>query len=252
MNLLFSIGNKLGRNYLLSGESSIIDRKPQNQIFICSYPRSGNTAMRLALAQGLLNRRVNVSEIDKVTVEPYASKKKFIDELFNQQNTIIKWHGLPSNIHEFNRIIYLYREPIKACRSYYTYLKYRHQVFTSSPDEFIDNFLTGTLDNFGRWDTNVQLWKAFIENNGGCFLNFDNVIGNPEKTFESIYPKINAPDFNKHKFLESFSLDRKSSKKGKNAEFFKSTKGHDEFENALQYRISEFDKFQSIYQQLIL
>lgn len=238
-------------SYFLNGENLIEKKAPKNKLFICSYPRSGNTVMRLALAQGLLSRTVQVSEIDRVTVEPYASKKKDIDILFKQNNAIIKWHGLPSHIHEFNNIIYLYREPTKACRSYYTYLKYRHQAFTSGPDVFIDKFLNGTLDNFGRWDIHVQLWKAFIENNGGCFLNFDSVIGSAEKTLESIYSEFKLSDFDKQSFLDSFTLDRKSSKKGKNAEFFKSTKGHDEFENALQRRMPDFDKFQSIYQQLI-
>jgi len=64
------------KNSILRGELYIIQKNPKNKIFICSYPRSGNTVMRLALAQGLLNRHVDVSEVDKVTVEPYASKKK--------------------------------------------------------------------------------------------------------------------------------------------------------------------------------
>lgn len=238
------------KNSILSGESYIIQKNPKNKIFICSYPRSGNTVMRLALAQGLLNRHVDVSEVDKVTVEPYASKKSDIDNLIQEKNCIIKWHGLPSYVHQSNKIIYLYRDPVKACRSYYTYMKYRHQTYSSRARDFIDEFIDGKLDSFGRWDINVQLWKTFINNNGGCFLDFDNMISDPGLIYDSIQSVYQIEGFDKKCFVESFLVDRKSSKKGKNAEFFKSTKGHDEFEKDLIGKKVDFQNFLKIYGHL--
>lgn len=250
MNQAIASLKKTIKDSLISGESYVIQKKPQNNIFICSYPRSGNTVMRLAMAQGLLNRSVDVSEIDKVTVEPYASKKSDINNLVKEKNCIIKWHSLPSSIHQSNKIIYLYRDPIKVCRSYYTYKKYRHQTFSSRANEFIDEFINGTLDSFGRWDINVQLWKTFINNNGGCFLDFDNMINDPGLIYDSIQNFYQIDDFDKKYFTESFLMERKSSKKGKNAEFFKSTKGHDEFEEALLSKKDKFLNFQQIYYHL--
>ena len=175
----------LAKDTFLQGEQYIKYKNPISKIILSSFPRSGNTALRLALAQALEGRSVSVEEIDRVTIDPYASSKKNIKTLLQRDQSIIKWHGFPMSFHTYNKIIHVYRHPIDTCRSYYTYQRYRHQSIDLNPSEFIEQFLTTGDPSYGRWDYHLHVGKIYAVPSG-ILVNFENLVSNPQLVAHTI------------------------------------------------------------------
>ena len=239
--------NSLVKDTFLRGEQYIKYKNPVNKIILSSFPRSGNTALRLALSQALQGRFVSVEEIDRVTIDPYASSKKNIKALLQREQSIIKWHGFPMSFHTHNKIIHVYRHPIDTCRSYYTYQRYRHHYIDLKPSEYIEQFLTTGDPSYGRWDYHLHVWKNLCSSCNGVLINFEDLVSNPQLVARSIQSKFLIDDFNDTKFVESISARRTSAKKNKGTDFFKSTEGHDEFNEELEKYHARFVSFIDLY-----
>ena len=247
--MLFLTPSSLKKHFS-RGENYIKNLHPKNKIILSSFPRCGNTALRLSLSQALQQRKVVVSEIDRVTIDPYASTKSNINKIIEKENSIIKWHGFPMPFHAFNKIIYIYRNPIDTCRSYYTYQKYRHQTTQLTPREYIKQFTIDGDPSYGRWDHHILAWKGLCEMTGGVLIDFDTFIVNPSIFAKKIKSNCSIDVFDEELFLDSLSSCRSSAKKNKGADFFKSTIGHKDFNMELENLSGYFDAFNDLYGRL--
>lgn len=194
----------------------------QNDIIIASYPRSGNTVLRFALAEALENRQLSVDELDRCTIDLFQSGIRH----YPKSNRMIKWHGYPSEGMEGKRIIYIYRERKFVARSLYTYLKYRHRRYKADAKVFIQEFLKTGLQPFGRHQTHVNIWTAYGHTNNILYVPFEKLIANDIELIREIAEFTNTPT---DMLCNSISTKRTFKKPGQE-DFFFSTKGHEEFE----------------------
>ncbi|KGF96673.1 aryl sulfotransferase [Prochlorococcus marinus str. MIT 9201] len=207
--------------------------KPKNPLFIVSYPRSGNTLLRIALAESLKRQELKIENIDKYSIDLFQTNFLSLLKQNKLQMQLVKWHGFPMPLHEGAKLIYIHRDPKNVCKSYYSYLRYRHKKINKSSKDFIENFLGKNKDIFGSWENHFLLWKDFIKSEKGLIIDFDDLIHNKELVFDEIKKYCKSDYFNKEWFLKSINKKRSFKNKG-GVDFFKSKAGHEDFNKAIE------------------
>lgn len=156
----------------------------KTDIFLASYPRSGNTWMRLLLSDAILqlqgcqtNTGGNIiPDIYKVSLNEW-NKKISIPLEFR----IIKTHEplfVEKTIEIQNRVIYLFRNPADSLCSYYHYLL-RYEKDRENKIN-IDNFC---LDNLDQWCQHLKTYIDYKKKYPECiiFISYEKMSYNSEK-----------------------------------------------------------------------
>ncbi|MGZ3933314.1 MAG: sulfotransferase domain-containing protein, partial [Bacteroidia bacterium] len=132
-----------------------IDAIRREDLFIASYPKSGNTWLRFIVAylkQGL-EREIGMNELEHIVPDVYISK-----DIINAMSggRIIKTHDPLFSY--FPKMIYIYRDYRDVLVSYYHY-RTGVKEFTGTFSEFLrSEFIEG---HFGSWPDHIE--KAFAE-----------------------------------------------------------------------------------------
>jgi len=152
-----------------------------DDIFIVSYPKSGNTWVRFLLAKAILGANATWHTIDEVVPDIYRMSDK---QLLNvRRPRIIKSHH--SYDHRYKKVIYIVRNPEDVLVSYfYFHLKFQSKKYfedMESFDKFTNDFVTGKLDDFGTWGDNVTGWINSSENNSNILiLRYEDIVKYPK------------------------------------------------------------------------
>lgn len=146
-------------------------------VFICSYPKSGTTWMQhivgslvlrakgLAPAEDHVSRRTPFFEIDP----HWAGPGKLAPEIAERQatlgrrmfNTHLRWEMMPKN--ERTRYVYVCRDARDAAVSFFHHLSSQVKgdgfVFEGTFAEFHRRWIAGELA-FGKWVDHIDSWNA--------------------------------------------------------------------------------------------
>lgn len=130
----------------------------QDDTFLVSYPRSGNTWTRFLIA--------NLVYPDKVV--DFRNIEKLIPDANSQSSRTLKSAPPPRVIktheyfdHRYPKTIYIVRDPRDVALSYYQFSrKYGHIDEKVSLENFVDDFVCGRLisADYGTWGENVGSW----------------------------------------------------------------------------------------------
>lgn len=133
-----------------------VDRKAairKDDVFLVSYPRSGNTWVRFLLANVIKHdtgQPVDFYSVHSVIPDSEIPEhRKLIDALASPR--IIKSHSAYDP--RFPRIIYLVRDGRDAMISYYNYQTARGRF-----DGSFKHFLLSSRIPYGHWEDHVQSW----------------------------------------------------------------------------------------------
>jgi hypothetical protein len=122
-------------------------------VFIASYPRSGNTWLRFLLCEVLAGRPPSFEEADKMI--PYIGGHIWAPALLRSGGRLIKTHERYHPV--YRKAIYLVRDPRDVLSSDYRNAQMRG-FFASDLDSFIDRFVAGHVHGFGSWPDHVTSW----------------------------------------------------------------------------------------------
>jgi hypothetical protein len=127
-----------------------------DDIFIVSYPKSGNTWLRFLVASLVCDRHgIGFNNIDEVIPDIYQCTEKSLRK--RQRPRIIKSHEYFDR--RYGRVIYIVRDPRDVAVSYfYHHLKQRLIPEDRGFERFVERFLAGTLDPYGSWQEHVGSW----------------------------------------------------------------------------------------------
>jgi hypothetical protein len=128
-----------------------------DDIFLVSYPRSGNTWIRFLLANLMYpDQEVGFTNIGRFVADPARASKKFLKNL--PRPRILKSH-YPFDP-RYRKVIYIVRDPRDvAVSEYYLSLKKKRIDPNLSLDEFaINRFLAGNSSDYGSWWENAASW----------------------------------------------------------------------------------------------
>ncbi|MCU0434197.1 MAG: sulfotransferase domain-containing protein [Bacteroidia bacterium] len=200
-----------------------------NDIFLCSYPKSGNTWLRFILAY-LISNRIDITprNIDEIVPDVYMAVDK-ANALPSPR--ILKTHH--ALLGDYPKTIYIVRDVRDVMLSYYHY-QIALGAFKGSFTSFID--AADTLHPFGTWSEHVARALEFAQKHPEriLLLRYEDLIEQPEtevkklaafigsKLSHSITEAISLSEFGRLKELEAQHGSSFSDKSGK--QFFRSGK----------------------------
>jgi len=132
-----------------------------DDIFLVSFPKSGNTWTRFLLANlRHPEQHATFANIDQLIPDPTSTNKRDFDRM--QRPRIIKSHECFDP--RYPRVIYIVRDPRDVVVSQYHYHRKIRKIENDSPmEKFITRFLAGETCPHGSWGQNVITWLATSE-----------------------------------------------------------------------------------------
>lgn len=156
-----------------------------DDVFIASFPKSGNTWTRFVLSHLFINckHQLNFTNYDQYVPEPGLHDNYILDL---KRPRLLKTHTLHSN--EKKKAIYLIRDPRDVLVSYYFYLKKK------LPKEYsIKDFIRDDRYSPNSWKNHVKSWEN-LENI--LIVRYEDLKKDPKKNFILIID-----------FIKEFNLD---------------------------------------------
>ena len=141
-----------------------------DDVFLVSYPRSGNTWTRFLLGNLIFpNDPVTFSNIESRIPEIYFNRDRFLRQL--ERPRLLKSHE--SFQPHYPHVIYVVRDPRDVAVSFYHHnLKARNIPDDYPMANFVPRFIAGEFDSrFGTWRDNVLSWMA-LRGNDPNFMMF--------------------------------------------------------------------------------
>jgi hypothetical protein len=127
-----------------------------DDIFLVSFPKSGNTWTRFLLANlRFPDEPATWANIDRLIPDPTGTAKKDFDRM--PRPRIIKSHECFDP--RYPRVIYIVRDPRDVVVSQYHYHRKIRKIEDDSPIEtFVTRFLAGQTCPHGSWGQNIATW----------------------------------------------------------------------------------------------
>ena len=129
-----------------------------DDVFIVSYPKSGNTWTRFLIANlAYPGHPATFGNINQLTPDPEALSKRQLSGM--RRPRLIKSHQYFDP--RYPKVIYIVRDPRDvAVSQYYFHLKRRLIEDDFPIERFVTNFVAGSTSIYGSWGENVASWLA--------------------------------------------------------------------------------------------
>jgi hypothetical protein len=158
MNLRRLLGRtRLAANFLLGRQA--MDRGVtsfDDDVWLVSYPKSGNTWTRFLIANLIANgETVDWTNIERRVPDIYINADPALKRI--PRPRYMKSHEpyRPS----YRRVVLIVRDPRDVAVSYYHYFqKMKRLESGDSIDAFVAEFVAGRTDKYGSWGENVGSW----------------------------------------------------------------------------------------------
>jgi len=139
-----------------------------DDIFILSFPKSGNTWTRFLIANlAYPETPADFSNINRLTPDPESLSKRELARM--PRPRIIKSHQYfhPS----YGRVIYVVRDPRDVALSQFHFHRKRKLIEDDYPlEKFVTRFVAGQTGPYGSWGDNVASWISTRHNRPGFLL----------------------------------------------------------------------------------
>jgi hypothetical protein len=156
-----------------------------DDVFIVSYPRSGNTWTRFLIANLVYpEKRPDFSNINLVIPDPEALSKRTLAKL--PRPRILKSHQYFDP--RYKRIIYIVRDPRDVVLSQYYFHIKRTLIDNSYPvEQFVQRFVAGETSNYASWGENVAGWLATrYDTQGFLLLRYEDMIADTSRELAKV------------------------------------------------------------------
>jgi hypothetical protein len=152
-----------------------------DDVFIVSYPRSGNTWAR-ALVGGLVFRvDINAENVKSLLPDIYRASRSELESIARPR--YLKSHE--PYLASYPKVLYVVRDPRDVVISYHKW-RLAYQRTTSSFDEFVMDFIQGQTQ-YGGWGDHVAGWlqNAPFVPHGFLLVRYEDLLASTlEKTAE--------------------------------------------------------------------
>jgi len=139
-----------------------------DDIFIVSFPKSGNTWTRFLIANLLHPEEpANFGNIDRLIPESEGLTRNQLARV--PRPRIMKSHDYFDA--RFRKVIYIVRDPRDVVVSQFHFFRKRRRISDDdSIEQFVTRFVAGETCDYGSWGINVASWLATRKNSPGFLL----------------------------------------------------------------------------------
>jgi hypothetical protein len=145
-----------------------------------SYPRSGNTWVKLVLSHLIAGRDVGLWESERLV--PVVGSRH-LDTASRTGARIVKTHE-PYRP-EYRRGIYVIRDVRDVAVSYFEIARASGH-WRGNLDDFLHTFAAGRLDGYGPWDVHVRGWMDARATADVLLVRYEDLLATPRESFRSI------------------------------------------------------------------
>jgi hypothetical protein len=133
-----------------------------DDVFLVSYPKSGNTWSRFLVANLMHpDRPADFATLHKLVPDPFGTTKRIFDRM--PRPRVIKSHECFDP--RYPRVIYIVRDPRDVAVSQYHFHRKCRLIEDDCPVEaYVPRFLAGQVCQHGSWGENVASWLATRRN----------------------------------------------------------------------------------------
>jgi len=156
-----------------------------DDIFLVSFPKSGNTWTRFLLANlRFPDERANFANINRLIPDPSGTNKRDFDRM--PRPRIIKSHECFDP--RYPRVIYIVRDPRDVVVSQYHYHRKIRKIEDHSPiEKFVARFLAGETCPHGSWGQNIGTWLYTSEGNPRfLLLRYEDLVANTPRELAKV------------------------------------------------------------------
>jgi hypothetical protein len=182
-------GVKRGLGLHTPGKSLLI---LPDDIFLVSFPKSGNTWTRFLLANlRFPNEPATWANIDRLIPDPTGTNKRDFDRM--PRPRIIKSHECFDP--RYPRVINIVRDPRDVVVSQYHYHRKIRKIDDDSPiEKFVTRFLAGETCPHGSWGQNVATWLYTSEGNPRyLLLRYEDLIADTPRELAKVVSFLKLP-----------------------------------------------------------
>jgi hypothetical protein len=196
-----------------------------DDIFILSYPKSGNTWTRFLVANLVYpQKHPDFSNINWIIPDPEALSKRTLEKLSRPR--ILKSHQYFDP--RYRRMIYIVRDPRDVALSqYYFHIKRRLIDETCPIEQFVKRFVAGETSIYGSWGENVASWLTTRYNTPDfLLLRYEDMIADTHRELAKVahFLEIGADAERIAAAVEQSSAERMRELEKKQAHKWSSTK----------------------------
>jgi hypothetical protein len=163
-----------------------------DDIFLVSFPKSGNTWTRFLLANlRFPDEPATWANIDRLIPDPTGTTKKDFDRM--PRPRIIKSHECFDP--RYPRVVYIVRDPRDVVVSQYHYHRKIRKIEDDSPIErFVDRFLAGETCPHGSWGQNIGTWLYTSEGDPRfLLLRYEDMVADPSRELAKVADFLHWP-----------------------------------------------------------
>jgi len=194
----------------------------QTDVFLASYPRSGNTWLRFVLGEVLAGKSIDFDNVDDVIPELKWHRRGL--PLFADRGRLIKTHEPWRK--EYGKAIYIVRDVRDVALSTFA-RSTQLGIADTDMDGFLAAFLKGTFHNYGAWGRHIRSWLNSPLPQAGKLLvvKFEDLRRNPEESLTRMVQFVGAQAGAEQirAALANNSVDQMRAKEVKSRKLYQST-----------------------------
>jgi len=186
-HLMAGVNRGLGRNR--PGRELLI---LPDDIFLVSFPKSGNTWTRFLLANLRFPQEpATFANIDRLIPDPTATTKRDFQRM--PRPRIIKSHECFDP--RYPRVVYIVRDPRDVVVSQYFYHRKIRRIEDESPiEKFVTRFLAGETCPHGSWGQNIATWLYTSEGSPRfLLLRYEDLVADTARELAKVVDFLQLP-----------------------------------------------------------
>jgi len=159
-------------------------------VFVASYPRSGNTWLRFMLYEILVGKSSSFTNVHQL-VPDIGMQNKALPVLGNQ-GRLIKTHEAYRR--QYQKAIYLVRDARDVALSEFAYQK-ALGLAEDNFETYLPRFLRGEVNPFGSWTAHVDSWVSAKDKGDAevLLVRFDEMRSEPEESLANMMEFLGVP-----------------------------------------------------------